>query len=135
MAIRDVSSRLKEAFARLNARIDEFEDAVLAKSRTGPGVLSSELAQARAMLDVLATRLSAVPADQRADLEPELDRLNARWSEAQQSYDKAKATGGEERAAGEKKSREALEAVQDGLLQLVSEMNKRFVGHPPQPTP
>jgi hypothetical protein len=135
MAIRDVSTRLKEAFDRLNERIDSSEDAMLARVRSGPGVLAGELAQARSMLDVIATRLTAVPADERADLEQELAGLRRRWGDAQQAYDVAKASGGELRAEDEKRSRAALEEVQDGLLQLVSEMNTRFAGHPRAPTP
>jgi hypothetical protein len=135
MAIGDVKTRLKEAFARLNEHIDTAEDAVFAGTKSGPAVLGAELAQARSMLDVIATRLSAIPAADRSGLEQKLAQLRRRWSDAQQSFDAGKASGGEVRAEDERKSRKALDEVQDGLLQLVSEMNTRFAGHPPAPGP
>jgi len=125
MAIRDVSSRLKEAFVRLNERLDAAEDAVLARQWGGPVALAGELSQARSMLDVIARRLTAIPAGERADPERELARLRKRWGDAQQAYD----------AEDENGSRAALEQVQDGLLQLITDMNTRFAGHPPAPTP
>jgi hypothetical protein len=135
MAKQDLLRRLEEAFARLNVGIDAAEDKLLARQTTGPGVLSSELAQARAMLDVCARRLTAVPAGERADLDPELAELRSRWDTAQKAYEAAEGTVGGRRAEYEAQSRGALEEVQDGLLLLVSQMNTRFAGHPPGATP
>jgi hypothetical protein len=128
MARRDL---LKDAFARWNRRLDSFEDALFARETAGLGELEAELAQARSMLDIIETRLSAIPASERADFEPQLAPLRARWGEAQEEYLAAQAEGGECRREGEKRSRAALEQVQDGLLGLVAQMNERFAGHPP----
>jgi hypothetical protein len=127
MARHDV---LKEAFARLNQRLDSFDDALFARATGGLDVLGSELAQAHAMLDIIATRLSAIPASSRAEFEPELAPLRRRWGEAQETYQKAKESGGESRREFQKESRAALDEVQDGLLQIVTRMNQRFAGHP-----
>jgi hypothetical protein len=127
MSIRD---RLKEAFAKLDGRLDSAEDGALDRQSSSPAVLDAELAQARSMLDVVATRLSALPQAERPELESKLGRLRQRWGDAQQALDAAKATGGERRSEHERDSRAALDEVQDGLLALVSEMNTRFAGHP-----
>ena len=77
-------------------------------------LFKAELAQARALLDVIATRLSALPANARAPFDAELERLRGRWEEAKESSDER-----------------VLEQVQDGILQLISGMDARFAGHPP----
>jgi hypothetical protein len=131
MAKQDLLSRLEEAFARLNAGIDAAEDKVLARQWTGPGVLPSELAQTRAMLDVCARRLAAVPADERADFDEQLRQLRSRRDTAQKAYEAAKSSVGGRHAEYEQESRDALDDVKNGLLELISEMNTRFAGHPP----
>jgi hypothetical protein len=135
MAKSDLATRLREAFARLNERIDASEDAVLSHQWTGSKVLASELAQALAMLDFLSTRIGTLPASDRAGLEEELSRLRRRWGDAKEAYDVGQTTGGELRAEDEKNSRAALDEVQNGLLKLISEMNARYAGHAPAPTP
>jgi hypothetical protein len=135
MADKDLSRRLREAFARLNERIDSAEDKVLTRESTEPAMLASELAQARSMLDVVATRLSAIPAGERADLDRELRQIRRRWDAAHEAYEAAKASTGGVRAAHEQASRAGLDEVQDGLLRFISQMNTRFAGHPPGATP
>jgi hypothetical protein len=125
----DVKQRLKEAFARLNERIDSAEESFLDSQSLHSDVLAAELAQARSMLDVIGRRLTAIPSSERADFDRELVGLRARWGEAQQTYDSAMATGGDERARGKERSRAALDDVQDGLLKLTLQMNARFAGH------
>jgi hypothetical protein len=134
MAIHDLQRRLQEAFARLNERIDGAEDAAIAREHSGGASLGAELAQARAMLDVLATRLSAITPGERGDLGTQLSQLRDRFGEAQRSYDAAQATVGARRSEDEQHSRAVLDEVQDGLFRIVSEMNARFAGHPPAPS-
>ena len=93
--------------------------------------LEAELAQAQAMIDVLTTRISAIPEADRAHFDGELQPLRARWRDARWSYDEAKAKGGEVRRQYERQSRDALGEVQDGLLRLIGEMNRHYAGHPP----
>jgi hypothetical protein len=133
MAIGDVKNRLKQAFDRMNEHIDSAEDSALARQWSGPQVLRSELATTRSMLDVVATRLSALPPGEREGFETELDRLRDRLDDAQDAFDTGKKIGRELRPEEEKLSRETLDEVQNGLLQLVSEMNARYGGHPPAP--
>jgi hypothetical protein len=124
---------LKEAFDRLNQQLDSFDDALFKHATGGLDVLGSELAQAHAMLDILATRLSAIPASSRAEFEPQLAPLRRRWGEAQEAYQNAKESGGDSRRQFQQDSRAALDEVQDGLLQMITQMNQRFAGHPPPP--
>jgi hypothetical protein len=93
--------------------------------------LEAELAQAHAMLDVLATRLSAIPEGDRGNLANELASLRGRWGEARDQAENAKESGGDLRRQYEAASRAALGEVQDGLAQMIAGMNQRFAGHPP----
>jgi hypothetical protein len=136
MAIRDVKTRLREAFARWNEHLDAAEDAALAPEHMGPQFLATQLAQARSMLDILGTRIGALPGGERAEFELELEKLRRRWGDAKQSYDASRAAfGGELGARDERNCRMALDDVENGVLALVSEMNTRYAGHPPAPAP
>jgi DNA repair exonuclease SbcCD ATPase subunit len=128
-------NRLREAFERLNERIDSAEDAMIEKSQRSLGALSGELAEVRSMLDVVARRLSALSGDARDELEPKLIRLRNLWKEAHDAYDVGKATGGKLRDEDEKQSRAALDEVESGILPLLAEINDRFAAERPAPTP
>lgn len=123
-----ISARLHEAFARLNQHMDSVENRAVSHQWSGLVVLGGELAQARAMIDIIDTRLATIPAALRADLDPKLGALRARWKDADGAYEQAKELVGHERAHRERDSRAALDEVQDGLLAMVMEMNRRFAG-------
>ncbi len=123
-----IAARLHEAFARLNERMDARDERAVSHQWSGLVVLGGELAQARAMLDIIARRLGAIPAAEHADLDPKLGALRARWNDADVAYEEAKNFVGEERRDRERDSRAALDEVQDGLLAMVMEMNRRFAG-------
>ncbi len=123
-----ISGRLHEAFARLNEHMDSVENRAVSHQWSGLVVLGGELAQARAMIDIIGTRLAAIPAAERADLDPKLGALRARWKDADVAYEEAKELFGDQRAHLERDSRAALDEVQNGLLATVMEMNRRFAG-------
>jgi hypothetical protein len=74
----------------------------------------AELSQARALLDVVFRRISALPEHDRAELEPQAIRLRERLAQVEDDPN-------------------ALDEAQDGLANLILQMDARYVGHPPAP--
>jgi hypothetical protein len=74
----------------------------------------AQLSQARAMLDVVFRRISALPPADRAELEPQAIHLRERLAQVEQDP-------------------HALDEAMDGLANLILQMDARYAGHPPAP--